>query len=74
MITESSRYVNVLELLRVYRAKVNGKVNVFSVQTGGYKDNLLPDYLYRGALLYGWTGKEAMFADKLISIWDNVAA
>ena len=66
------RYIDVLSLIKEYRNKVNPKVNVFCVQTAGYKNVLIPEYIYRGAILYGWTGKEAIFANELIRQWDEL--
>lgn len=65
-------HIDVLKLVQEYRRKVNPKVNVFSVQTGGYNNMVLPENLYRGALLSGWTGKETMFANAIIETWDSV--
>ena len=65
-------YVNVLELVNHYRHNVNSKLNVFSVQTAGYNNSVLPNYMYRGSLLYGWTGKETVFAKTLIEQWNNI--
>ena len=67
-------YINVFKLVEEYRKKVNPKVNVFSVQTAGYDNNVLPDYAYRTTLLYGWTGKEAVFAAKMNEMWDEFDA
>jgi hypothetical protein len=66
------KYIDVLKLIRKYRETVNPKVNVFSVQTAGYNNVLIPEYLYRGALLYGWTGKEPIFASELVKQWDEL--
>jgi len=70
--TINHRYVDVLKLVDEYRKKVNKKVNVISVQTGGYKNSVIPEHLYRGAILSGWTGKEAIFAKALIDEWDRI--
>lgn len=64
--------INVFKLVQDYRKYVNPKVNVFSVQTAGYDNNVLPEYAYRTAILYGWTGREAEFAKTIIDIWDEV--
>ena len=48
--------------------------NVFSVQTAGYDNVLIPEMSYRTAFLYGWTGKEALFADAYIKEWDAIEA
>lgn len=69
---ERKSYVNVLELVNHYRHNVNSKLNVFSVQTAGYNNSVLPNYMYRGSLLYGWTGKETVFAKTLIEQWNNI--
>lgn len=68
----NSRYIDVLKLIDKYRKEVNPKLNVFSVQTAGYNNTIIPETLYRGAVLSGWTGKEAVFADKLIKTWDSI--
>mgnify|MGYP003303754340 CR=1 FL=1 len=64
--------INVFKLVQDYRKKVNPKVNVFSIQTAGYTDALIPEMSERCAILYGWTGKEAEFAKAYIDIWDNI--
>lgn len=65
-------YIDVLKLINKYRSEVNPKVNIFSVQTAGYDNVLIPEYLYRGALLYGWTGKECLFSQEIIKQWDEI--
>lgn len=64
--------INVFKLVQDYRKKVNPEVNVFSIQTAGYDNVVVPEMAYRTAILYGWTGKEAEFAQKYISLWDDV--
>ena len=66
------KYVDVLKLVEEYRKTVNPKVNVFSVQTAGYNNTVLPEYAYRCNLLSGWTGKEVIFADAVIRQWNEV--
>ena len=68
----SETHVDVLKMVNVYRKKVNPKVNVFSVQVAGYDNSVLPENLYRGAILSGWTGKEPLFAKAIIDIWDSI--
>ncbi|MEE8817034.1 MAG: hypothetical protein SOH60_11275 [Lachnospiraceae bacterium] len=68
---EQSFYVDVAKLAETYRRTVNPKVNIFSVQTAGYNNVLIPEYTYRGNCLYGWTGKELVFADRMIRFWDE---
>ena len=65
-------YIDVLALVEAYRAKVNPKVNVFSVQVAGYDNAVLPANLYRGAILTGWTGKEPQYAQAIIDTWDQI--
>lgn len=65
-------YIDVLALVAEYRRVVNPKVNVFSVQTAGYNNSVLPENLYRGAILSGWTGKEAQYAQFIIDAWNDV--
>lgn len=64
-------YINVFQCLLNYRRQVNKNVNMFSVQTAGYDNSVLPEYTYRTSMMSGWTGKEAMYAKMLIDIWDN---
>ncbi len=66
------RYIDVMKLLERYRSKVNPKVNFFTVQTAGYDNAVVPEFIYRGAVLCGWTGKETLFASKLIEQWDKI--
>lgn len=64
--------IDVYKLTLQYRNLVNPKVNIFSVQTAGYKNSIIPMMSYRCALLYGWTGKEVLFAKKYIDEWDKI--
>ena len=66
-----STYVDVLKMVQDYRKEVNPKVNVFTIQVAGYNNSVLPENLYRGAILAGWTGKEPVFAKALIEAWDS---
>lgn len=65
-------YINVFKLILDYRKKVNPKVNVFCIQTAGYDNVLIPEYSYRTNIMYGWTGKEALFAKAMIEQWDEI--
>lgn len=67
-------YINVFKLIQDYRKKVNPKVNVFSVQTAGYTNNLVPENTYRTSILFGWTGKEAVYAEAITKQWDEIEA
>ena len=68
--TNYGRYVDVAKLIDEYRRTVNPKVNVFSVQTAGYNNVVIPEYGYRTNIMYGWTGKELQFASEMINFWD----
>ena len=70
----STDYVDVAKLIQEYRDKVNPFVNVFSVQTAGYDNVVIPEYGFRTNILYGWTGKELVFADEMIRFWDQKEA
>lgn len=65
------RYVDVAKLIAEYRKRVNPRVNVYCVQTAGYHNVLVPEYGYRTCILYGWTGREAVFADAMNRFWDE---
>jgi hypothetical protein len=71
-IKKNHRYIDVLALVEKYRQTVNAKVNVFSVQVAGYDNTVLPENLYRGAILAGWTGRESHYAEKINKIWDEI--
>ena len=68
----NGRYIDVNMLVKLYREQVNPKVNVYCIQTAGYTNVLVPEYGYRSAILYGWTGKELIFADALRRTWDEL--
>ena len=70
----SNGYINVFKLVQEYRKRVNPKVNVFSIQTAGYDNVVIPEYAYRTNIMYGWTGKETVFADAMIKQWDEIEA
>ena len=67
-----SSYINVFKLIQDYRKKVNPKVNVFSIQTAGYNNVVIPEYAYRTNIMYGWTGNEAVFANAMIDQWNEI--
>ena len=64
-------YIDVMKLVSKYRSTVYNKVNVFSVQTAGYTNVVIPEYAYRANVMYGWTGKEVVFADTMIKFWNE---
>jgi len=65
-------YIDVNKLVELYRRQVNPKVNVYCIQTAGYTNVLVPEYGYRTSVLYGWTGKELIFADAMRRAWDEI--
>jgi len=71
---EQFGFINVFKLILAYRKHVNPKVNVFTVQTAGYGDAVVPMMTYRCAILTGWTGKEVQFAAEYIKQWDEIEA
>lgn len=64
-------FIDVIKLIEKYR-EINPRVNVYCVQTAGYNNVLVPEYGYRTNILYGWTGKEALFIDKMNKMWDEL--
>ncbi len=69
--TCNGSHIDVMKLLATYRSKVFNKVNMFSVQTAGYTNVLVPEFTYRANVMYGWTGKEAIFAKTMIDFWNE---
>lgn len=65
------KYIDVAKLANEYRQKVNPKVNLYCIQTAGYNNVLLPENGYRTNILYGWTGKELLYADAINKFWDE---
>lgn len=66
--------ISSVELIELYRQRVNPKVNVYCIQVCGYTNSLVPEYGYRMTNLYGWTGKELVFADAMNRLWDEIDA
>lgn len=64
-------YIDVIALVNTYRKKVNPNVNVFTVQTAGYDNSVLPETAYRTAILSGWTGNETLYAKEMIDTWNS---
>ena len=65
-------YVDIVKLIDIYRQQVNSKVNIYCVQVAGYDNVIVPESLYRTSILYGWSGKESIYADKINQIWDEI--
>lgn len=66
------KYINVYKLILDYRKQVNPKVNVFCIQTAGYNNVVVPENAYRTSILYGWTGREAHYAETINKLWDDI--
>lgn len=66
------RYIDVWKLVDAHRKVANKRMNVFSVQIAGYDNSVMPENVYRGANLSGWTGKEAAYASDITKLWDQV--
>ena len=64
-------YIDVVKLINAYRTKVNPKVNVYCIQTAGYTNMLIPESGYRSNILFGWTGKELIYASAMNRFWDE---
>ena len=67
-----NKFIHIPKLIQEYRKLLPHKLNVFSIQTAGYNDSILPQSTYRGSNLSGWTGREVIFAEKLIELWDKI--
>ena len=68
-----NKYIDVYKMIKDYRKEVNPEVNVYCIQTAGYKNMLIPEVCYRTSVLYGWTGKETIYADAMNKIWDEAS-
>lgn len=66
------RNIDLIKLIKKYRKEVNPKVNIISVQVAGYDNSLIPENLYRGAILSGWTGRETEFAFHMNKRWNEI--
>ena len=67
----STRHIHVPKLMNHYREKINSKMSCFMVQTAGYNDSIMPETMYRGAILNGWTGREVVYAKNMLDLWDK---
>lgn len=63
---------DLVKMIEKYRKEVNPFVNIISIQVAGYNNSVLPENMYRSAILSGWTGKEVDFAYNMAKIWDEV--
>ena len=64
--------MNVFEMIQTYRREVHDKVNVYSIQTAGYDNMVVPEHAYRTSIFSGWNGNFLTFADMVNKQWDEV--
>lgn len=64
--------MNVYEMIQAYRRSVNSKVNVYSIQTAGYDNMVVPEHAYRTSIFAGWNGNFLTFADMVNKQWDEI--
>ena len=50
-----SRYIDVPKLVAEYRQKVNPKCKLYSIQIGGYSDNIFPEFYPNTCIMGGWS-------------------
>lgn len=55
------------------KAEATGSNPVFSILCL-IDSVVIPKYAYRTNLMYGWTGRESVFADAVIKEWDAIEA
>jgi len=68
---EKGMYINVMKLIDRHRRFVNPHLNVFSIQTAGYDNSLIPEVTHRTCILSGWTGNEINYASRMIQLWEE---
>lgn len=64
--------MNVYEMIQTYRREVYDKVNVYSIQTAGYDNMVVPEHAYRTSIFAGWNGNFLTFADMVNKQWDEI--
>jgi hypothetical protein len=72
--TKNSKYIHVPKLIENYRQSINPKLNVFTIQTAGYNDSIMPQSMYRATMFSSWTGREVVYAEKVIKLWNELDA
>ena len=55
-------YIDVPKLVERYRAEVNPNCKLYSVQIGGYNDNIFPEFYPNTCILAGWSPELLRFA------------
>lgn len=70
--SRTEKFLHLPKLIEDYRKRINPKLNVFTIQTAGYNDAILPQSMYRATIFSSWTGKEVDYAKKAIELWDRL--
>ena len=68
----NSDYIEIHQCINKYRREINSKINTYMVQTAGYNSSILPELLYRGVVLSGWTGNEVKYAYEFSKLWNQI--
>lgn len=71
-ISNYSDYIEIHQCINKYRREINSKINTYMVQTAGYNSSILPELLYRGVVLSGWTGNEVKYAYEFSKLWNQI--
>lgn len=71
-ISNYSDYIEIHQCINKYRKEINSKINTYMVQTAGYNSSILPELLYRGVVLSGWTGNEVKYAYEFSKLWNQI--
>ena len=58
----NNRMIDVPMLIKKYRETVNDNCHVYSVQIGGYSDNIIPEFYPKTSILSGWSQELLRFA------------
>ena len=58
----SERYIDVPKLVQEYRNKVNPDCKLYSIQIGGYSDNIFPEFYPNTCIMGGWSTEILKFA------------
>ena len=62
-----TKYIDVPQLVRNYRKAVNPDCKLYSIQIGGYSDNIAPEFFPNSCILSGWSTETLKF----ISMFEN---
>lgn len=67
-----TNYIDVIKLIERHRMRINDKINIFTIQTAGYDNSLIPETMNRTAVMAGWTSNELNYACAMVNIWNNM--